>query len=78
VASYGRQDITTDRVVGADHAQFNANSYSGRIESGIRGAGQGTRFAVPCIDGRRRRANTFALAYAGKTVTSTAANWLAS
>ncbi|WP_441244579.1 autotransporter outer membrane beta-barrel domain-containing protein [Tardiphaga sp. 768_D3_N2_1] len=87
-AAYGWQDITTDRVVGGDRlrAQFNANSYSGRIEGGNRylmswlggvgftpyAAAQVTALDLPSYaetDGGG--ANTFALAYAGKTVTST-------
>src|SRR6202000_819296 len=39
--AYGRQDSTTDRTVavaGIDHlrAEFNANAWSGRLESGYR------------------------------------------
>jgi uncharacterized protein with beta-barrel porin domain len=90
-AAYGWQDITTDRIVtvaGLDrlHAQFNANSYSARIEGGNRyvsswlggvgvtpyAAAQVIAFDLPSyaetINGG---ASTFALNYAGKTVTST-------
>jgi autotransporter-associated beta strand protein len=87
-AAYGWQDITTDRVVGGDRlrAQFNANSYSGRIEGGNRylmswlgdvgltpyAAAQVTALDLPSYaETAGGGANTFALAYAGKTVTST-------
>jgi autotransporter-associated beta strand protein len=47
--AYGWQDITTDRnvtIAGIDHlrAEFNANAYSGRVESGY-------RFVVPWVGG---------------------------
>jgi len=85
--AYGWQDITTDRTVtvaGIDRlrANFNANAYSGRIESGWRfatawggltpyAAGQFTTFDLPdyaeqAIVG----SNIFALNYAGKSVTA--------
>ncbi|WNV08592.1 autotransporter domain-containing protein [Tardiphaga sp. 709] len=87
-AAYGWQDITTDRVVGGDRlrAQFNANSYSGRVEGGNRylmsslggvgftpyAAAQVTALDLPSYaETAGGGANTFALAYAGKTVTST-------
>ncbi|MGM4919640.1 autotransporter outer membrane beta-barrel domain-containing protein [Tardiphaga sp. 813_E8_N1_3] len=87
-AAYAWQDITTDRVVGGDRlrAQFNANSYSGRIEGGNRylmswlggigltpyAAAQVTALDLPSYaETAGGGANTFALAYAGKTVTST-------
>jgi uncharacterized protein with beta-barrel porin domain len=86
-AAYGWQDITTDRVVGGDRlrAQFNANSYSGRIEGGNRflmswlsgvgltpyAAAQVTALDLPSYAETAGGANTFALAYAGKTVTNT-------
>jgi autotransporter-associated beta strand protein len=87
-AAYGWQDITTDRVVGGDRlrAQFNANSYSGRIEGGNRylmswlsgvgftpyAAAQVMVLDLPSYaETAGGGANTFALAYAGKAVTST-------
>ncbi|MGM4932712.1 autotransporter outer membrane beta-barrel domain-containing protein [Tardiphaga sp. 619_E2_N8_5] len=87
-AAYGWQDITTDRVVGGDRlrAQFNANSYSGRIEGGNRyltpwlggvgltpyAAAQVTALDLPSYaETAGGGPNTVALAYAGKTVTST-------
>jgi autotransporter-associated beta strand protein len=86
-AAYGWQDITTDRVVGGDRlrTQFNANSYSGRIEGGNRyltpwlggvgltpyAAARITALDLPSYAETAGGANTFALAYAGKTVTST-------
>ena len=90
-AAYGWQDITTDRTVtvaGIDrlHAQFNANSLSGRVEGGNRyvtswlgGVGltpyiaaQVVAFDLPAYaEIAAGGANTFALTYAGKTVTST-------
>jgi autotransporter-associated beta strand protein len=87
-AAYGWQDITSDRVVGGDRlrAQFNANSYSGRVEGGNRyltpwlggfgltpyAAAQVTALDLPSYaETAGGGANTFALAYAGKTATST-------
>jgi autotransporter-associated beta strand protein len=85
--AYGWQDITTDRTVtiaGVDQlrAKFDANAFSGRVESGYRfanlgvgftpyAAGQFTTFELPsyaetAISG----ADTFALAYGAKTVTA--------
>jgi autotransporter-associated beta strand protein len=86
--AYGWQDITTDRTVtiaGIDrlHAQFNANAYSGRVESGYRfatpwmgitpyAAGQFTAFDLPAYaETALVGTNTFALAYAARNVTDT-------
>jgi uncharacterized protein with beta-barrel porin domain len=89
-AAYGWQDITTDRVVtsgGFDQlrANFNANSYSGRIEVGNRfvapwigglgltpyAAFQVTAFDLPSYaESVVAGSNTFALSYAGKTALS--------
>lgn len=86
-AAYGWQDITTDRfvtVAGIDHlrANFNANTYSGRVEVGNRfvmpwiggigltpyAAFQVTAFDLPSYaETAVSGANTFALSYAGKT-----------
>ncbi|MGJ5204665.1 autotransporter outer membrane beta-barrel domain-containing protein [Bradyrhizobium sp. HKCCYLR20261] len=88
--AYGWQDITTNRTVtvaGIDQlrANFNANTYSGRIEGGHRfltpwttvgitpyAAAQFTTFALP---GYGERAvvgnNTFALAYGARNITAT-------
>ena len=87
--AYGWQDITTDRTVtvaGADqlHARFNANAWSGRVESGYRfvapglamgitpyAAGQFTTFDLPAYTEQAvGGANTFALAYGAKSVTA--------
>jgi uncharacterized protein with beta-barrel porin domain len=89
--AYGWQDITTDRTVaaaGLDHlrAEFNANAYSGRVESGHRFvvptfgglgmtpyvAGQFTTFDLPAYaEGVVAGSPLFALSYAGKSVTET-------
>ncbi len=89
--AYGWQDITTDRTItiaGIDRlrAQFNANAWSGRVESGYRfvvpviggigftpyAAGQFTTFGLPAYaEGVVSGANTFALAYNAKSVTDT-------
>jgi autotransporter-associated beta strand protein len=86
--AYGWQDITTDRAVtmaGIDRlrAQFDANAYAGRIESGYRlshpwlavtpyAAGQFTTFDLPAYaESAVSGATTFALAYGGQSVTST-------
>jgi autotransporter-associated beta strand protein/YVTN family beta-propeller protein len=86
--AYGWQDITTDRTVtvaGIDHlrANFNANAWSGRVESGYRfvtqrfgltpyAAGQFTAFELPnYAEAVVSGANAFALAYAAKNVTAT-------
>ncbi len=89
--AYGWQNITTDRTVtaaGVDrlHASFDANAYSGRVESGWRfvspifgglgltpyAAGQVTLFDLPSYaEQALSGANTFALSYAAKDVTAT-------
>ncbi len=89
--AYGWQDVTTDRTVtiaGIDRlrAQFNANAFSGRAETGYRfvspriggigitpyAAGQFTTFELPAYTEQVvSGANTFALAYAAKSVTAT-------
>jgi autotransporter-associated beta strand protein len=89
--AYGWQDITTNRTVtvaGADqlHAEFNANAFSGRVESGYRfvapwtggvgitpyAAGQFTTFDLPAYaESVLSGAGTFALAYGAKDVTDT-------
>jgi autotransporter-associated beta strand protein len=89
--AYGWQDITTDRTVtiaGVDRlrAQFNANAYSGRLESGYRfvapwiggvgitpyAAAQFTAFSLPAYaESVVSSANTFALAYGARSVTDT-------
>jgi autotransporter-associated beta strand protein len=85
--AYGWQDITTDRTVtvaGIDRlrANFNANSWSGRLEGGYRfvaqgmgltpyAAGQFTTFQLPnYAEAVVSGANTFALSYAAKDVTA--------
>lgn len=82
--AYGWQDITTDRSIGGDHLQgrFNANAFSGRLESGYRVAtplmvltpyiaGQFTTFDLPAYAEQAiAGANTFALSYASRTVTA--------
>jgi autotransporter-associated beta strand protein len=87
--AYGWQDITTDRTVtvaGMDrlHAEFNANTFSGRVEGGYRfvtpwagglgltpyAAAQFTTFDLPAYaESVLAGANTFALAYGSKSVT---------
>ncbi len=89
--AYGWQDITTNRTVtvaGIDQlrANFNANAWSGRVESGYRfvapwiggvgftpyAAGQFTTFDLPAYAEQViSGASTFALAYASKSVTDT-------
>ena len=89
--AYGWQDITTNRTVtvaGADqlHAEFNANAFSGRVESGYRfvtpyfggvgitpyAAGQFTTFDLPSYaESALSGASTFALAYNARSVTDT-------
>jgi autotransporter-associated beta strand protein len=89
--AYGWQDINTDRTVtiaGIDHlaAQFNANAWSGRLESGYRfvapvaggigitpyAAGQFTTFDLPAYAERVvSGANAFALGYGSRSVTDT-------
>jgi uncharacterized protein with beta-barrel porin domain len=88
--AYGWQDITTDRTVtiaGVDRlrAEFNANTYSGRVEGGYRfvtpwaggigitpyAAGQFTTFDLPAYaEQTLSGANTFALSYGAKSVTA--------
>ncbi|MGX9427150.1 MULTISPECIES: autotransporter outer membrane beta-barrel domain-containing protein [Bradyrhizobium] len=86
--AYGWQDVTTDRFVtiaGVDHlrAEFNANTYSGRLEGGYRyatpwlgltpyAAAQVTTFELPnYAEAVVSGANTFALNYTVKSVTDT-------
>ncbi|MEH2513603.1 uncharacterized protein with beta-barrel porin domain [Nitrobacteraceae bacterium AZCC 1564] len=89
-AAYGWQDVTTDRyvsVAGVDHlrANFNANTYSGRLELGHRfltpwfgglgvspyAAAQITAFELPSYAERAvSGASTFALNYGADTATS--------
>lgn len=89
--AYGWQDIVTDRyvtVAGIDHlrAEFNANAYSGRVESGYRlavpvmgdfgitpyAAGQFTAFDLPAYaEQALSGTNAFALAYGSRSVTDT-------
>ena len=85
--AYGWQDVTTDRTVtvaGVDRlrAEFNANAFSGRVESGYRlvtpwmgitpyAAGQFTTFSLPAYaEQALSGANTFALTYGAKDVTA--------
>jgi autotransporter-associated beta strand protein len=88
--AYGWQDITTDRTVtaaGIDrlHAEFNANTFSGRVEGGYRfvapfvdggvgitpyAAAQFTTFNLPAYaESVVSGASTFALAYGARDVT---------
>jgi autotransporter-associated beta strand protein len=86
-AAYGWQDVTTDRTVtiaGLDrlHAQFNANAFSGRVESGYRfvtpwmgitpyAAGQFTTYSLPAYAEQALvGTNAFALNYAARDVTA--------
>jgi autotransporter-associated beta strand protein len=89
--AYGWQDVTTDRTVtiaGVDQlrARFNANAWSGRVESGYRfvapafgglgvapyAAGQFTTFDLPAYaESVLSGAGTFALAYGSQSVTDT-------
>jgi uncharacterized protein with beta-barrel porin domain len=86
--AYGWQDVTTNRTVtvaGIDQlrARFNANAFSGRVETGYRfvtpvmgvtpyAAGQFTTFDLPSYaEGAVSGASTFALAYGAKSVTDT-------
>ena len=86
--AYGWQDVTTDRTVtiaGVDQlrANFNANAWSGRVESGYRfvtpwmvaitpyAAGQFTTFELPAYaESVVSGASTFALAYNARAVTA--------
>jgi uncharacterized protein with beta-barrel porin domain len=90
-AAYGWQDVKTDRyvtVAGVDHlkAEFNTNSYSGRLELGHRflqpwfgglgvspyAAVQVTAFELPAYAEQTvSGANTFALAYGANSSTAT-------
>lgn len=90
-AAYGWQDVTTNRTVtiaGIDQlrANFDANAYSGRVETGYRfvapflggfgltpyAAGQVTVFDLPAYrETAVSGANTFALAYGSRSVTDT-------
>jgi uncharacterized protein with beta-barrel porin domain len=87
--AYGWQDITTNRTVtiaGTDmlRAEFNANAFSGRVETGYRfvapwiggvgitpyAAGQFTTFDLPSYaESAIAGASTFALAYGARSVT---------
>ncbi|QPF86110.1 autotransporter domain-containing protein [Bradyrhizobium genosp. L] len=89
--AYGWQDITTDRTIaiaGIDHlrAEFNANTWSGRLEGGYRfvapwigglgitpyAAGQFTSFDLPgYAEQVLSGSGTFALAYGARDVTDT-------
>ncbi|MHB8270635.1 autotransporter-associated beta strand repeat-containing protein [Bradyrhizobium sp.] len=89
--AYGWQDVTTDRTVtvaGSDllRANFNANTFSGRVEGGYRfvapwiggvgitpyAGGQFTTIDLPAYAEQAiAAANTFALSYASKSVTDT-------
>jgi autotransporter-associated beta strand protein len=86
--AYGWQDVTTDRTVtvsGLDRlrAEFNANSYSGRLEGGYRlvshgvgltpyGAAQFTTFDAPAyLEQVIAGSDQFALNYNAKTITDT-------
>jgi uncharacterized protein with beta-barrel porin domain len=83
--AYGWQDITTDRYVVGNHlhAEFDANSYSGRIEGGYRfttldglgvtpyGAAQVTVFDLPSYAEQAIGGGLFALNYDSKDVTDT-------
>ncbi|OIQ67359.1 extracellular serine protease precursor [mine drainage metagenome] len=89
--AYGWQDITTNRTVTVAsfdqlRAEFNANTWSGRVEGGYRfvspwmsgvgitpyAAGQFTTFDLPAYAEQAAvGANTFALSYASKSVTDT-------
>jgi autotransporter-associated beta strand protein len=84
--AYGWQDVTTDRTVtisGVDQlrARFNANAWSGRVETGYRfvtpvmaitpyAAGQFTTFDLPSYaEGALSGASIFALSYGARSVT---------
>jgi outer membrane autotransporter protein len=84
--AYGWQDITTNRTVtiaGTDmlHAEFNANAFSGRVESGYRfvtpwmgvtpyAAGQFTTFDLPAYaENALSGSSVFALSYGARSVT---------
>ncbi|MET4258165.1 uncharacterized protein with beta-barrel porin domain [Bradyrhizobium sp. S3.12.5] len=87
--AYGWQDITTDRIVTAGgfghlRAEFDANAYSGRVESGYRfvtplaggigitpyAAGQFTTFDLPAYaESVLAGSGAFALGYGARSVT---------
>jgi uncharacterized protein with beta-barrel porin domain len=89
--AYGWQDVTTNRTVTVAginqlRAEFNANAFSGRVESGYRfvtpamggigitpyAAAQFTTFDLPAYaESVLSGANTFALAYGARDVTDT-------
>jgi uncharacterized protein with beta-barrel porin domain len=86
--AYGWQDITTDRNIMGSHlrAEFNANAYSGRIETGYRfvtpfaggvgvtpyAAAQVTAFDLPSYAERAvSGSDLFALSYGDNSVTDT-------
>jgi autotransporter-associated beta strand protein len=88
--AYGWQDITTDRTVTIDgmerlRARFNANAWSGRLETGRRfvasgtgigltpyAAGQFTTFDLPAYaESVLAGAGTYALAYGARRATDT-------
>jgi uncharacterized protein with beta-barrel porin domain len=86
--AYGWQAITTDRIAaGVDrlHAEFNANTFAGRVEGGYRivtpwlggigltpyAAGQFTTFDLPAYAERALSgSDAFALSYASKSITT--------
>jgi autotransporter-associated beta strand protein len=85
--AYGWQDVTTDRTVAIVdverlRAKFNANAFSGRLESGYRlptpwiavtpyAAGQFTTLDLPAYaEQTLSGANTFALAYSARNITT--------
>jgi uncharacterized protein YhjY with autotransporter beta-barrel domain len=84
--AYGWQDVTTERVVGADrlNARFTTDTFSGRIEGGHRfatswlggmgitpyAAGQFTTISLPNYTESPGIATTFGLNYAAKDVTA--------
>jgi uncharacterized protein with beta-barrel porin domain len=84
--AYGWQDVTTDRIVGADRlsARFTTNAISGRLEGGHRlvdpvlgmgltpyAAVQVTSVSLPNYSETAGAASTFGLNYASKDVTAT-------
>jgi uncharacterized protein with beta-barrel porin domain len=89
-AAYGWQDITMDRTVAIDgtaqlHSRLNANTWSGRIETGYRviaqwtgigitpyAAGQFSKFDLPSYSEQAQSGpGTFALNYSSKSVADT-------
>jgi hypothetical protein len=75
VAPYGRQDITTDRVVGADRAQFNVNSYSGRIVACARDFNSDRFGSVPSVARRELRCEQAAAREAALLTASAEMKW---